>query len=39
MHPMPLDRTRNSLFCLVGYLFPTGLALLLFPAPTMRLLL
>jgi hypothetical protein len=35
----PLDRTRRSLFYLVGYLFPTGLALLLFSAATMRLLL
>jgi len=39
MNPMPLERTRRSLFYLVGYLFPSGAALLLFPAPTMRLLL
>jgi hypothetical protein len=39
MNPMPLERTRLSLFYLVGYLFPSGLALLLFPASTMRLLL
>jgi hypothetical protein len=36
---MPLERTRRSLFYLVGYLFLSGLALLLFPAQTMRLLL
>jgi hypothetical protein len=29
---MPLERTGRSLFYLVGYLFPSGLALLLFPA-------
>jgi hypothetical protein len=32
MNPMPLERTGRSLFYLVGYLFPSGLALLLFPA-------
>jgi hypothetical protein len=39
MNPAPLNRTRRSLFYLVGYLLPTGIALLLFPAGTMRLLL
>jgi hypothetical protein len=39
MNPAPLNRTRRSLFYLVGYLIPTGLALLLFPAGTMWLLL
>jgi hypothetical protein len=29
---MPLERTRGSLFYLVGYLFPSGLAFQLFPA-------
>jgi hypothetical protein len=36
---MPLERTRRSLFYLVGYLFLSGLALLLFPARSMGLLL
>ena len=35
---MPLERTRRSLFYLVGYLLPSGLALCLAPAETMRLL-
>jgi hypothetical protein len=39
MNPMPPERTRRSLFYLVGYLFPSGVALLLFPAATTRLLL
>lgn len=36
---MPLERTRRSLYYLVGYLVPSGLALLIAPAATMRLLL
>jgi hypothetical protein len=39
MQPHSLQRTRRSLFYLVGYLFPSGVALLLFPAATLRLLL
>lgn len=33
-----LNRTRLSLFYLAGYLFPTGLALLFFPAITLKIL-
>jgi hypothetical protein len=39
MNVTPLNRTRRSLFYLVGYLLPSGLALLFFPAFTIRLLL
>jgi len=33
-----MKRTRTSLFYLAGYLLPTGLALILAPEPTLKLL-